>query len=69
MITEYQRILADIQKVEAMEVKVKDELSTLREKMDNYSDELNVFANIDKLRSDVEEKKRVRTKIFAIKPD
>ncbi len=58
-VAEHQRILADIQKVEAMEVKVKDELSTLRQKMETYSDELNVFGNIDKLRADVDDKKKV----------
>ena len=56
---EHGQLQMNLEKIEALEGKIKTEMSTLKEKMISMEEEMTVFADLDKLRMDAEEKRRI----------
>ncbi|XP_037612536.1 intraflagellar transport protein 74 homolog [Sebastes umbrosus] len=56
--TESQRLQQDLEKVQQLEGKISDELSTLKERVDNMDSELVTYRDLDTLRNTAEEKKK-----------
>ena len=50
----------DLRKVEQLESKINTELTSLRQKIDTQTEELKIYSDLDKLRSDSEARKKVR---------
>lgn len=57
---EHQQLTLNLEKIEALEEKIKTEMTTLKEKMTNMDEEMVTFSDLDKLRQDAEAK---RTKL------
>ena len=47
-----------LEKIEALEDKIKAEMATLKEKMVKMEEEIETFSDLDKLRREAEEKRR-----------
>ena len=56
---EHQMLTQNLEKIEALEEKIKTEMVTLKEKMTRMDDEMVTFADLDKLRRDAEEKRQL----------
>ncbi|XP_040214557.1 intraflagellar transport protein 74 homolog [Rana temporaria] len=56
--TESQRLQQDLQKVEQLETKINSELTSLKEKIQQMSEGLKTYSNLDALRASAEEKKK-----------
>lgn len=56
--TESQRLQQDLQKVEQLETKINSELTSLKDKIQQMSEGLKTYSNLDALRASAEEKKK-----------
>ena len=56
---EQSQLKVNLEKIEALEDKIKTEMETLKTKMINMNDELNVFGDLDRLRSEAAEKRQL----------
>ena len=59
-LTDSQKLQDDLVKVEQLETKITDELSTLRERIDRMQDELTIYSDLEQLKQDADDKKKVR---------
>ncbi|KAM4807546.1 intraflagellar transport protein 74 homolog isoform 2-T2 [Rhinophrynus dorsalis] len=57
--SESQRLQQDLQKVEQLESKINSELTSLKEKIQQMTEELKTYSNLDALRASAEEKKKL----------
>ena len=48
-----------MEKIEALEEKIKAEMDTLKSKMSNMNEELRVFSDLERLRADAAEKRQL----------
>jgi len=55
---EHQQLSLNLEKIEALEEKIKTEMSTLKEKMVKMNDEMDVFTDLDRLRREAEHRRR-----------
>jgi len=55
---EHQQLTLNLEKIEALEEKIKTEMLTLKDKMAKMQDEMAVFTDIDRLRREAEQKRR-----------
>merc|ERR1711911_256518 len=55
---EHQQLALNLEKIEALEEKIKTEMTTLKEKMSHMEEEMVTFTDLDKLRREAEEKRR-----------
>ena len=55
---EHQQLALNLEKIEALEDKIKTEMATLKEKMSHMDEEMVTFTDLDKLRREAEEKRR-----------
>lgn len=55
---EHQQLALNLEKIEALEDKIKAEMATLKEKMVKMEEEIETFSDLDKLRREAEEKRR-----------
>ena len=56
---EQSQLKVNLEKIEALEDKIKTEMETLKTKMINMNDELNIFGDLDRLRSEAAEKRQL----------
>ena len=56
-----QKLHDDLLKVEQLETKITSELQTLKDNISRMEDELVVYSDLDQLKMDAEEKKKVRS--------
>ena len=56
---ESEKLAQDLQKVEQLESKITSELDQLKERIRTMGEEIEVYSDIDKLRSDAEARKQV----------
>ena len=55
---EHQQLTMNLEKIEALEDKIKTEMTTLKEKMGRMEDEMVTFTDLDRLRMEAEEKRQ-----------
>ena len=55
---EHQQLAMNLEKIEALEEKIKTEMMTLKEKMTRMDEEMVTFTDLDRLRREAEEKRR-----------
>merc|ERR1719244_959484 len=55
---EHQQLTLNLEKIEALEEKIKTEMTTLKEKMTTMDEEMVTFSDLDKLRQDAEIKRK-----------
>lgn len=53
------QLTINLEKIEALEGKIKSEMVTIKEKMNKMEEELLVYSNLDKLRHEATEKREV----------
>jgi len=56
---EHQQLALNLEKIEALEEKIKTEMTTLKEKMTRMDEEMQTFSDLDKLRREAEEKRNL----------
>ena len=56
---EQSQLKVNLEKIEALEDKIKTEMETLKTKMMNMNDELHVFGDLDRLKSEAAEKRQL----------
>ena len=56
---EHQQLAMNLEKIEALEEKIKTEMTTLKEKMTRMDEEMETFSDLDKLRKEAEEKRKL----------
>ncbi|PIO35142.1 hypothetical protein AB205_0049230 [Aquarana catesbeiana] len=66
--TESQRLQQDLQKVEQLETKINSELTSLKDKIQQMSEGLKTYSNLDALRASAEEKKKVNYNFVVVWP-
>ena len=59
-LTDSQKLQEDLLKVEQLETKITDELRSLKEKIDRMEDELVIYSDLEQLKQDADDKKKVR---------
>ena len=57
--TESEKLAQDLQKVEQLESKITSELDQLKERIRTMGEEIEIYSDIEKLRSDAEARKQV----------
>ena len=57
--TESEKLAQDLQKVEQLESKITSELVQLKERIRTMGEEIEIYSDIEKLRSDAEARKQV----------
>ena len=57
--SEQNQLKVNLGKIEALEEKIRSEMESLKSKMNNLDDELRIVSDLDKLRSDAAEKRRL----------
>ena len=55
---EHQQLTMNLEKIEALEDKIKTEMTTLKEKMGRMDEEMVTFSDLDRLRQEAEEKRQ-----------
>ena len=55
---EHQQLAMNLEKIEALEDKIKTEMTTLKEKMGRMDEEMVTFSDLDRLRQEAEEKRQ-----------
>merc|ERR1719510_2922191 len=55
---EHQQLTMNLEKIEALEDKIKTEMTTLKEKMGRMEEEMVTFSDLDRLRQEAEEKRQ-----------
>lgn len=61
------KLQQDLLKVDQMEAKFKEELTTLREKIAKMNSELEIYSDLDRLRREAEVKKEVSQFLIAVR--
>ena len=57
--TEQSQLKANLEKIEALEEKIRTEMETLKSKLSHLDEELRVVSDLDRLRADAAEKRRL----------
>ena len=57
--SEQSQLKVNLGKIEALEEKIRSEMESLKSKMNNLDDELRIVSDVDKLRADAAEKRRL----------